>query len=88
MCPHCEGDVENIPPNLSAREIEVLGWTAAGKTADVIAQLLNIRERTVNYHIAKCIGKLGASNKTHAVAKAMLLEAMNAHMSGQGSGPD
>jgi len=36
---------------LSNREIEVLRWTADGKTSSEISCILNIAERTVNFHI-------------------------------------
>lgn len=59
------------PTVLSEREIEVLLWTADGKTAWEIAMILNISERTVHFHIQKIMNKFGARNKTHALAKAM-----------------
>lgn len=58
---------------LSAREIEVLRWTAEGKTSSEVAQLINISERTVNFHISNAIVKLGASNKTSAAIRAAVL---------------
>lgn len=58
---------------LSLREREVLLWSAAGKTADEIGLILAISSRTVTFHINRCIAKLGAANKTEAVAKALVL---------------
>ncbi|MBU6248249.1 MAG: autoinducer binding domain-containing protein [Xanthomonadaceae bacterium] len=58
---------------LSAREREVLLWSAAGKTADEIGLILAISTRTVTFHINRCIAKLGAANKTEAVSKALVL---------------
>jgi LuxR family transcriptional regulator len=58
---------------LSNREIEVLRWTADGKTSGEISCILNVAERTVNFHINNIIAKLGASNKTSAAIKAALL---------------
>jgi LuxR family transcriptional regulator len=58
---------------LTDREIEVLRWTADGKTASEIADILNISERTANFHIANVITKLNAPNKTAAVIRAGLL---------------
>lgn len=60
------------PHKLSPREIEVLRWSALGKTVGQIAQLLQLSERTVNFHIGTAIRKLGAANKTAAVARAAL----------------
>lgn len=57
--------------NLTARELECLGWTADGKTAWEIASILKISERTANFHLHNAMHKLGAVNKPHAVAKAI-----------------
>jgi len=56
---------------LTPREKECLLWLAQGKTASDIANILSIAERTVVYHIENTKNKLGASNRTHAVAKAI-----------------
>ncbi len=62
---------------LSNREREILRWSAAGKTADEIASILSISERTVTFHITSVLTKLNVVNKTQAVAKALLLGALN-----------
>ncbi|PCJ20808.1 MAG: DNA-binding protein [Gammaproteobacteria bacterium] len=58
---------------LTPRERECLLWTADGKTAWETSVILNISERTVNYHLNNSAGKLNVSNRQHAVAKAVLL---------------
>lgn len=58
---------------LTGREKEVLRWTADGKTAGQIADILNIRERTVNFHINHILDKLGAANKIAATVQAVIL---------------
>ncbi|CAB3775202.1 autoinducer binding domain-containing protein [Paraburkholderia humisilvae] len=58
--------------HLSLREIDVLKWTADGKTAYEIARILNISESTVNFHIKNIVSKLACSNKIQAAAKAAL----------------
>ena len=58
---------------LTSREIEVLRWTADGKTSGEVGQIMSISERTVNFHINNSLEKLGAVNKTAAVVKAALL---------------
>lgn len=58
---------------LTAREKEILRWTAEGKTSFEISLILAISERTVNFHINNAILKLGASNKTQAAVKAAAL---------------
>lgn len=57
---------------LTAREVEVLRWTADGKTSGEIADIMNITEHTVNFHIKNSLVKLDASNKTAAVVKAAM----------------
>jgi LuxR family transcriptional regulator, quorum-sensing system regulator BjaR1 len=56
---------------LTGRELEVLKWVAAGKTAWEIGEILNITMRTVNEHASSIMKKLGTSNRTHAVALAI-----------------
>jgi DNA-binding CsgD family transcriptional regulator len=58
---------------MTAREKEVLCWTAEGKTAYEIGQILSVSERTVNFHINNIVAKLDASNKTQAAVKAATL---------------
>lgn len=58
---------------LTLREKEILRWTAEGKTAYEISQILSISERTVNFHINNVISKLGSANKTQAAVKAAAL---------------
>jgi LuxR family quorum-sensing system transcriptional regulator SolR len=62
---------------LTARECEVLRWTAAGKTSGEIGMILGISTRTVNFHITTALMKLDAVNKTQAVVKALMLEMIN-----------
>jgi LuxR family quorum sensing-dependent transcriptional regulator len=59
------------PARLSAREREVLQWTCLGKTAAEIAEILGIAKRTVDGHARSAACKLGAVNRTHAVAIAL-----------------
>ena len=56
---------------LTARETHCLGWTAEGKTSSEIADILGLSEHTVNHYLNRAAKKLGAGNRTHAVAKAM-----------------
>lgn len=58
--------------HLSARETEVLQWTAAGKTAEDISDILTLSKSTVNFHIRSIISKLNCCNKTSAVAAAAI----------------
>ncbi|PMZ92461.1 MULTISPECIES: autoinducer binding domain-containing protein [unclassified Pseudomonas] len=59
-------------PQLSERELEVLKWSAAGKTAADVAMILSLSTSTVNFHIRSVISKTNASNKAGAIAIAAL----------------
>ncbi|MFO0743173.1 MAG: LuxR family transcriptional regulator [Labilithrix sp.] len=56
---------------LRKREEECLAWAAEGKTSWEISLLLEISERTVNFHLDNAVAKLGASNRQHAIARAI-----------------
>lgn len=59
--------------SLTTREIDVLRWTADGRTSSEVSEILAISERTVNFHINNTLAKLNALNKTAAVVKAARL---------------
>jgi LuxR family quorum sensing-dependent transcriptional regulator len=56
---------------LTSREIEVLTWVARGKSAWEIGEILDIAKRTVDEHAQTAVRKIGAVNRTHAVAIAV-----------------
>lgn len=58
---------------LSLREKECLLWSAEGKTAWEISQILHISERTVVFHLQNASEKLGVVNRQQAVARAISL---------------
>lgn len=58
---------------LTPRELEVLRWTADGKTASEVGSIMAISERTVNFHVGNSLIKLDSTNKTAAVIKAAML---------------
>lgn len=62
------GELEMKP-----REIEVLHWTAVGKTSAEAAEIIGISEKTVQFHLYKAMSKLGVYSKPAAAAKAVLL---------------
>lgn len=56
---------------LTEREIDVLRQVASGNANKIIADNLGISEETVKAHIRKILSKLGANDRTHAVAIAL-----------------
>ena len=57
---------------LTDRERDCLLWTARGKTAWEVGQILTISEETVLFHLKNVTRKLGVFSKHHAVVKAIL----------------
>lgn len=60
-------------PRLTDREVEILKWTAEGKSAWAVGQILSLSEHNVKYHIKRILAKLGVSSKHQAVTKARAL---------------
>jgi LuxR family quorum sensing-dependent transcriptional regulator len=58
---------------LTDRERDVLAWAARGKTVADTSDILKISVETVETHMRNALRKLDATNKTHAVAKAIYL---------------
>jgi DNA-binding NarL/FixJ family response regulator len=66
------GDEELGEP-LTPRELEVLEQLAAGLSNKAIAGRLGISDQTVKFHVASITGKLGVTNRTEAVRRALRL---------------
>lgn len=60
-------------PSLTPREREVLQWTADGKSALDIADILHLSKGAIDFHLNNCLRKLQSPNKTAAVARAILM---------------
>ena len=67
----------NAAPSLTRREVEVLQWAVAGKTAWETGRILNISERTVAKYAASATAKLDCSNKHQAAVRAIKLKLIN-----------
>jgi DNA-binding NarL/FixJ family response regulator len=57
--------------DLSPRELDVLTWSARGKTSDEIAGILELSKRTVDFHMDNARAKLGVATRIQAVVKAI-----------------
>ncbi|MEP9374926.1 helix-turn-helix transcriptional regulator [Mesorhizobium sp. KR1-2] len=66
-----EADHEASSIRLSPRETEVLALLAEGASNKVIARHLDISVHTAKFHVAAILAKLGAANRTDAIATAM-----------------
>ena len=53
-------------PELTARELEILRWVAAGDSNGAIARELYVTEQTVKFHLSNIYRKLGVANRTQA----------------------
>ena len=65
--------VPGLVEQLTARELEILRLVAAGTPNQAIAAQLVVTLDTVKKHITHLLGKLGAANRTEAVARARQL---------------
>ena len=59
-------------PSLTQREKEILLWAAQGKTNWEIGEILGISENTVRNHFVHICSKSAVTNKTQAVAHAIM----------------
>ena len=63
---HAAGD--DAPLHLSERELECLTWAALGRTDGEIGAIIHRSPTTARFHIDNAVRKLGARNRTQAVA--------------------
>jgi DNA-binding NarL/FixJ family response regulator len=64
-------DDEPLVESLTVREIQVLELVADGLPNKAIAASLGVSDETVKFHLGSIFGKLGASNRTDAVRRAL-----------------
>jgi LuxR family transcriptional regulator len=62
---------------LTAHQKQVLRWTADGKTAQQIADRLDISVHTVHFHLKQCATKLQTASKSAMVARALALHLLD-----------
>ena len=68
---NCKPYETDKKPSLSRREEECLCLAAQGKTSEDIALILGLSNETVRTHLKHAIVRLNATNRAHAVAKAV-----------------
>ncbi len=66
-----QDDAEWIEEPLTRREIDVLQLLAEGQPNKSIAARLGVSDQTVKFHVASILSKLGATNRTDAVRRAL-----------------
>jgi DNA-binding CsgD family transcriptional regulator len=67
-------DGKALPHPLSTREIEVVRWTAQGKTSVEIGRILSLSDHTINAYMNNAMKKLDCVNRTQLVAKTIRLK--------------
>lgn len=65
-----EIEAHKYAEKLTARELEVLHLIARGNTNIAIADALHVSEQTIKTHVKSILAKLGANDRTHAIALA------------------
>jgi len=59
------------PCGLTEREIDVIRWSASGKTSSEIAAVMSLSDHTVNAYMNNAFKKTNSVNRTQLVAKAL-----------------
>ena len=63
---------QSITAPLTGREKECMIWVAKGKSSWDIAQILNVSEHTIIFHVENAKKKFGVKSRQEAVVKAVL----------------
>lgn len=58
-------------PRLTERELDVVRWSATGKTSAEIGMILSLSDHTINAYMNNALKKLDCVNRTQLVAKAL-----------------
>jgi DNA-binding CsgD family transcriptional regulator len=59
------------PTGLTDRELEVVQWSATGKTSLEIAAVMSLSDHTINAYMNNALKKLNCTSRTQLVAKAL-----------------
>jgi DNA-binding NarL/FixJ family response regulator len=73
VAPERRSGDEELDEPLTPRELDVLEHLAAGLSNKAIGDRLGISDQTVKFHVASITGKLGVTNRTEAVRRALRL---------------
>lgn len=76
--------VNLLVEELTERELEVLGYVAAGARNREIARNLNVSIKTVEFHLRNIMSKLGARSRTEAVVRAWQLDLLTLPLLSEG----
>lgn len=71
VAPRLMNSLRGDSPRLSPREREVLRLLHQGNSNKEIGATLGVTERTAKFHVTSILNKLGAENRTQAVAMAV-----------------
>lgn len=58
-------------PHLTARELEILRWLVQGKSNKGVANILQVTDNTIEFHLKNVFRKLDCNNRNTAIIKAM-----------------
>jgi len=73
LSPLLSRDADSGEVRLTDREKQALTWAARGKSSADIAVILDISERTVNFHMDNAMRKLGVATRIQAAVKCAML---------------
>jgi DNA-binding CsgD family transcriptional regulator len=65
------------PCGLTERELEIVRWTAHGKTSAEIGVIMSLSDHTVNAYTNNAVKKLDCVNRTQLVAKALRMRVIS-----------
>lgn len=65
------------PCGLTERELEIVRWTAHGKTSAEIGVIMSLSDHTVNAYMNNAVKKLDCVNRTQLVAKALRMRVIS-----------
>lgn len=68
ILPRVLADQQTTGDRLTPRQVDILRFVEQGLTNQSIAQELGMKKRTVDFHMERILQRLGAGNRTEAIA--------------------